>query len=154
VQTAATLLAAAGLACGLEVTQKNDYPVTQGTGFSVSEVILSPTPIDYTGIEQPDVVLIASDDGLRELSRNGTMARIGPATLVVADAALALPELAATVLRVPIRQVTGGKQAALAAVGYWLERTGVLPFAVLERTVAGKFGVEEAGKLRELVSRI
>jgi pyruvate/2-oxoacid:ferredoxin oxidoreductase beta subunit/Pyruvate/2-oxoacid:ferredoxin oxidoreductase gamma subunit len=154
VQTAATLLASAGLSCGLEVTQKNDYPVTQGTGFSVSEVILSPGPIDYTGIERPDVVFVVSDDGLRELARNGTVDRIGPHTLVIADASLTLPEVPGRVRRLPVREVAGGKQAALAAVASWAAIGGVVPFDALAGTVEGKFGGEEGATLREVVERL
>ena len=75
VQSSAALLAQAALACGLYVTQKNDNPVTQGSGFSLAEVCLSPRPIEYTGMEQPDVIIIASAEGLKELQANGTLGR-------------------------------------------------------------------------------
>jgi Pyruvate/2-oxoacid:ferredoxin oxidoreductase gamma subunit len=120
IQTAANILARAGLACGLYATQKNDNPVTQGTGFSVSEVILSPEPILYTGIEQPDAVLVASADGLAELERNGVVAAIGPETQVIVDEELELPPLPVEPLRRPLR-ANGGKRAALAAVAAWAE---------------------------------
>ncbi|NIR33508.1 MAG: hypothetical protein GWO11_03450, partial [Desulfuromonadales bacterium] len=63
VQSAAGLLCRAALAAGLYSTQKNDNPVTQGTGFSLAEVCLSPKPIEYTGMESPDVVVAVSRDG-------------------------------------------------------------------------------------------
>jgi 2-oxoglutarate/2-oxoacid ferredoxin oxidoreductase subunit beta len=69
VQTAASLLALAGMQAGLDATQKNDNPVTQGTGFSVSEVILSPEEVLFTGIEKPEALLIVSDEGAGELDR-------------------------------------------------------------------------------------
>ena len=46
VKSTATLLARAGIASGLVVTQKDDYPITVMTGHSVSEVMISPKRID------------------------------------------------------------------------------------------------------------
>lgn len=53
--------------CGLFTSQKNDNPVTVGTGYSTSEIKISPNPIEYTGIETPEVVVITSEDGLKEV---------------------------------------------------------------------------------------
>ena len=114
VQTAAAILARAALGCGLHVTQKNDNPVTQGTGFSVSEVILAPEPILYTGIERPDAVLVTSADGARELAASGLLARADAGTRVVADEQVELPPLPGSVLRLPLRETAGPKLAALA----------------------------------------
>lgn len=142
VQTAATILAQAALMCGLHATQKNDNPVTQGTGFSVSELILSPEPILYTGIERPDAVLVASQEGARELERSGVLGRVGTETLVVADAEIALPSLPATPRRLPLRGAAGGKLAALAAVTAWLGADGSLPEQALQAAVAARLGSE------------
>ncbi|MCK7509936.1 MAG: hypothetical protein MZV70_41825 [Desulfobacterales bacterium] len=49
--TAGEILCLAGLHAGLNVTQKNDYDITVLRGPSISEMILSPQAIDYTGIE-------------------------------------------------------------------------------------------------------
>jgi pyruvate/2-oxoacid:ferredoxin oxidoreductase beta subunit len=126
VQSAATSLAKAALACGLHVSQKNDNPITQGSGFSLSELILSPLPIDFTGIETPDAVLVASDDGARELMRSGTLARCGEGTLVLADAGVTLPGRSGEVRRAPLRAHAGPKGAAAAAVAWWVEVTGAI----------------------------
>ncbi|HEX6853028.1 MAG TPA: thiamine pyrophosphate-dependent enzyme [Candidatus Polarisedimenticolaceae bacterium] len=131
VQSAATSLAKAALACGLHVSQKNDNPITQGSGFSLSELILSPHPIDYTGIETPDAVLVASDDGARELARSGTFSRCGEGTLVLADEGVALPNVAGDVRRAPLRAGAGAKGAAAAAVLWWVELTGAIDRAAV-----------------------
>jgi hypothetical protein len=70
---------------GLYSTQKNDNPVTQGSGFSLSEICLSPKPIEYTGMESPDVVLVVSEDGWKELQANGTLAACREETLLLVD---------------------------------------------------------------------
>ena len=41
----------------MQVTQRNDYDITVMRGPSVSELILSPEPILFTGVEQPDVIV-------------------------------------------------------------------------------------------------
>ena len=104
VQSAASLFCRAALAAGLYTTQKNDNPVTQGSGFSLAEVCVSPQPIEYTGMECPDVVIAASNEGLRELQANGTLARSQPGTLVLLDDELEVSSLQGRVLRVPLRR--------------------------------------------------
>lgn len=88
VQSAAALFCRAALAAGLYTTQKNDNPVTQGTGFSLSEICLSREPIEYTGMETPNVVLVLSQDGWKELAANGTLRRCEPETLLFLDSQL------------------------------------------------------------------
>jgi len=63
VRTAAT----AGVLSGLWATQRDDYPVTVMTGHSVSELILSPEEILYTGIETPDALLVVAEEGLAKV---------------------------------------------------------------------------------------
>ncbi len=63
VQSSAALLCRVAMSVGLYSTQKNDNPVTQGYGFSLSEICLSPYPIEYTGMESADVVIVVSQEG-------------------------------------------------------------------------------------------
>jgi len=69
VGSASKLLARAGIISGLWAAQRDDYPITIKTGHSVSELILSPDAVEYTGIARPDGLLILSDDGLRKAQR-------------------------------------------------------------------------------------
>ena len=127
VQSAASALAQAAIHCGLYATQKNDNPVTQGTGFSVSEIILSPEPILFTGIESPDAVLIVSQDGAQELVRANLFAHLSEETFIIADEGVRMPESAAIIQRYSLRAPAGGKNAAALAILQWLELTGALP---------------------------
>jgi pyruvate/2-oxoacid:ferredoxin oxidoreductase beta subunit/Pyruvate/2-oxoacid:ferredoxin oxidoreductase gamma subunit len=79
--SAATNLARAGLNCGLYATQQDDYPVTVQTGHSLSEVKLSPHPIHFAGIEEPDAVLVVSADGLRVAKK--TLERLTEKDIVI-----------------------------------------------------------------------
>jgi 2-oxoglutarate ferredoxin oxidoreductase subunit beta len=144
VQTAASLLASAAMRAGLQATQKNDNPVTQGTGFSVSEVILSPEEVLFTGIEEPDALLAVSNDGCRELARSGMFGRANEATLVVADAEVSLPDLPCRVVRFPFRQSAGAKLAAAAAVAVWVDVARGIPLDAFWKALDARFGREAA----------
>jgi 2-oxoglutarate ferredoxin oxidoreductase subunit beta len=136
VQSASALFCRAALAAGLYTTQKNDNPVTQGTGFSLAEICLSPHPVEYTGMENPDVVIIASDDGLKELEANGTLARCRPETLLLMDAELAPPAVQGRVLQLALRRAASPQRAALAGLAAWLALSSVLPSAAWEAALA------------------
>jgi pyruvate/2-oxoacid:ferredoxin oxidoreductase beta subunit len=62
--TAGELLCLAGLHAGLHATQKNEYNITVLRGPSISELILSPEEIDFTGIENPSVIAALSQEGI------------------------------------------------------------------------------------------
>lgn len=66
VRTAAQLLARAAVRSGLYATQKDTFPVTVMKGFSLSELILSPEPIDDLQISGPDRLVIVSQDGFEK----------------------------------------------------------------------------------------
>ncbi len=67
VRSAAQALGYAGVLSGLYVTQADDYPTTVKSGHSVSEIILSPEEIRYTGIARPDALVLLSEDGLAKV---------------------------------------------------------------------------------------
>ncbi|MBI4462338.1 MAG: 2-oxoacid:acceptor oxidoreductase family protein [Acidobacteria bacterium] len=146
VQSSAALFCRAALAAGLYSTQKNDNPVTQGTGFSLAEICLSPCPIEYTGMESPDVVIVVSDDGWKEVEVNGTFARCRADTLLVIDAELPDPPARGRLLRLPLRRLATPKRAALAGLAAWLARTSILPAAAWE-AVLGTLEEERRAEL-------
>ena len=123
VQSAAAILAQAAVLSGLHCIQKNDYPVTVGSGFSVSEVKLSPEPILYTGTDRPDAILVVSSDGLAKVDVSR------PDALVVGDDTLTLPKHAR---RLPLRKELGATSAALGAIGAFVARTRLLDPTALE----------------------
>jgi pyruvate/2-oxoacid:ferredoxin oxidoreductase beta subunit len=136
VQSSAALLCRAALSVGLYSTQKNDNPVTQGSGFSLSEICLSPRPIEYTGMEYVDVVIAVSQDGWNELEANGTLAQLTPGTLLLLDADLEISNPTGRLLRQPFRREAMPKRAALAAIAFWLGMEPVLPSAAWDGVVA------------------
>lgn len=67
--SAATAFCRGAVLSGLWATQRNDYPVTVRAGYSISEVILSPKEIHYTGILKPDLMLVLFPEGLDKTHR-------------------------------------------------------------------------------------
>jgi len=132
VQSSAALLCRAASSVGLYSTQKNDNPVTQGSGFSLSEVCLSPQPIEYTGMESVDVVIGVSQDGWNELRANGTLAQVTPSTLLLLDSELEISNPIGRLLRQPFRRDATPKRAALAAIAFWLGIEPMVPSAAWE----------------------
>jgi len=127
VQSAAVMLAQAGMLAGLHATMKGEYPITVGTGFSVAEVILSKEPINYTGLENPDAMLIVTDDGWIKVKD-----RITSNSKVYVDAKI---EAEGNHIVKPFIKVARKKGAALSSVSLWLKESGVFPVAALEKVV-------------------
>jgi len=66
VRTAGKIVGLAATLCGLWVTQRDDYPVTVRSGHSISELVLAPEEIRYTGVQHPDALFILSEDGYKK----------------------------------------------------------------------------------------
>ena len=99
--TAGELLCLAGASAGCHATQKNDYPITVMRGHSVSEVILSNSAIDYTGIEDPSVVIALAPEGVNR--RKKMLEALSPECIVIKMACVDLPECRATVVEVDFK---------------------------------------------------
>jgi 2-oxoglutarate ferredoxin oxidoreductase subunit beta len=69
VRSAVRTVGLAGVLSGLRAAQRDDYPTTVKSGHSVSELILDPEEIYYTGISRPDALLILTEDGYRKVTR-------------------------------------------------------------------------------------
>ncbi len=129
VQSAAQFLAQAGIAAGAFATKKGEYPITVGTGFSIAEVILSPHPIYYTGIEQPDVAIVVSVDGWEKIR-----GRISRETLLLVDSSVPI-EGDWNVQRFEWQKQAGARGAALLGIATCLKQAEVLPLEVLRSVV-------------------
>ncbi len=135
-QSAVRLAGEAAIVCGLHATQRNDYPVTVKTGHSVAELIIGPDPIDYTGIERPDALVILTADGLRKAA--GYLSRMDPADRVFVTPQVPAVETAAAV-EVVDPEALGVRVArtelALTLLVVALERLGAIPAAAVEEAV-------------------
>jgi 2-oxoglutarate ferredoxin oxidoreductase subunit beta len=150
VQLSSFLFMKAAIASGLHATQKNDNPVTQGSGFSLSELCISSEEILYTGIDVPDAVIIASAEGLKEVRANGTLGRCTADTIVIADQTLAEFDCAGTVSRLPLRSLCTGGRAALSALACLNLAKEWVPQEALWEMIDGKFKEKSAPYHRDI----
>ncbi|NOS86548.1 MAG: hypothetical protein HOP31_15545 [Ignavibacteria bacterium] len=143
VQSTAAMLAEAALMCGLEVTQKNDNPVTQGSGFSLSEVIISPGEINYTGVASADYVIVVSENGLREIKNQDIFNRINDKTIFIVDDSLTIEKKGLNVISLPLRKYCGGDKAAVGAVDYVIRKFEPFQHNAIKLLLEKRFGEYE-----------
>ncbi len=136
--TAGELLCLAGVTAGLHTTQKNDYPITVMRGHSVSEMILSPDPILFTGIEIPQVVVALGQEGIDR--RRRLFAYLPETTLVLAVEGVHIPVCRAMVERVDLKKY-GIKPSdwALAALAWLAAHNRILTPKMLFTALPFKF---------------
>ncbi|MCF6182875.1 thiamine pyrophosphate-dependent enzyme [Lutibacter sp.] len=150
IQSAAKMLAQAGILSGLYATMKGEYPITVGTGFSAAEVILSKKPIQFTGLEKPSVALAVTEDGWNKVKN-----RISSNSKVIVDAKINTESDYETK---EFLKEGGKKGAALSAISYWIQKSNVFPIDALLKVVEGskyeeslKSAIKSAEKFKELV---
>jgi pyruvate/2-oxoacid:ferredoxin oxidoreductase beta subunit/Pyruvate/2-oxoacid:ferredoxin oxidoreductase gamma subunit len=114
--TAGEILCLAGLYAGLQTTQKNEYNVTVLRGHSITEVVLSPEDIGYTGIESPDVVLALSREGVER--RRHIFNEMDDHGLIILDKEIDLPPCNAEVHQIDFKALKiKSHDRALASMG-------------------------------------
>jgi pyruvate/2-oxoacid:ferredoxin oxidoreductase beta subunit/Pyruvate/2-oxoacid:ferredoxin oxidoreductase gamma subunit len=99
--TAGEILFLAGLTASLQTTQKNEYNITVLRGPSISELILAPEEIDYTGIERPSVIVALDQEGVDR--RRALFTNLEADTLVVQIEGVKIPACQAQVQQVDLR---------------------------------------------------
>jgi 2-oxoglutarate ferredoxin oxidoreductase subunit beta len=151
--TAGEILCLSGLVGGLNVTQKNEYNITVLRGPSISEVILSPEQIGYTGIEKPDIILALGQDGV---DRRATLFDIlDEHALIVQLAGVALPPHRARIHRVDFRaQKIKGSDWALAALSVMAKLKIGITFEMLQAALAYRLKGQALVTARDLICRV
>lgn len=133
VRSAARLVAEAAMLSGAWVAQRDDYPITVKTGHSISELVLSPQEVRYTGISRPDVVLGVSEEGLAKCARQ--LAAMNADDRLYVLAGVRHPPTRAQVTTIdPTRaelEVRGGR-VVLFALSQVLRDLGFVPLEALE----------------------
>ena len=150
--TAGGLLARAAILAGMNVSQKNDFHITVMRGPSVTELIVSPGAIRYTGVEQPGVIIALAQEGVRK--GWGLFEKMEKGGRIILTAGLEVPATAGQILEVDFK--AGGikkKEMALAAC-YLLARhrdpiTPEMLEEALKQTFQGKMLEEARGVLEK-----
>jgi Pyruvate/2-oxoacid:ferredoxin oxidoreductase gamma subunit len=136
--TAGELLCLAGASAGCHATQKNDYPITVMRGHSISEIILSDIAIEYTGIEDPSIVIALAPEGVNR--RKQMIADLSPKSIVIKAAGVELPLCQATIIEVDFKaKKIKSQDWALAALTVLAQANKVLNMDMLHAALKLRF---------------
>ena len=151
--TAGEVLAGAGLTAGLQVTQKSEYNITVMTGPSITELILSPLPIDYTGITKPTVVIAIASEGVER--RRDLFAQLAPEAVVLREAQVEIPATPAKVVTVDFKsQKLKKNDWAMASLAVLAGMNKVISPQMLDAAVENRFKGDILRMTRELLSKV
>ncbi len=131
--TAASALCRGAILSGLWASQRNDYPVTVRSGYSLAEVILSPEKIAYTGVSKPDLIVLLSREGLRQVSAQIESLTGGESLFI--ESSLLPVETQARVVPLEARDAGKQKEWSLKAIARVVEVTGLYPLEALEEAL-------------------
>jgi pyruvate/2-oxoacid:ferredoxin oxidoreductase beta subunit/Pyruvate/2-oxoacid:ferredoxin oxidoreductase gamma subunit len=136
--TAGDLLCYAGLTAGMNTTQKNEYNITVLRGPSITEVILSPDEIGFTGIGQPDLIMAIGQEGVDR--RKAIFDNLDEKTLVTKAEDIMLPPSEARVHPVDFKaQNIKGPDRALASLALASKMNRVLNQEMLQSALKIRF---------------
>ncbi len=127
IRSTATALALGGMYSGLWATQRDDYPTTVMSGYSVSEVILSRDEILHMGIEKPDIVAVLTPEGLLQVPRQLRAMDESQTVYVVPELADQLETRAHKVVFNLDRAAITRKSLAVAATAAMVRHAGLYP---------------------------
>jgi pyruvate/2-oxoacid:ferredoxin oxidoreductase beta subunit/Pyruvate/2-oxoacid:ferredoxin oxidoreductase gamma subunit len=138
VRSAVRHAAVAAIKSGLYAAQRDDYPVTVKTGHSLSKLILADRPIDYAGAEQPDVLVVLSDDGYAKVRHRAKHLPSHTQVFTLPKfAAIETPAIVHVLHPGRLPRRVGKADLALVLVAAVLQRIGVIPIEAL-RSAAGE----------------
>jgi Pyruvate/2-oxoacid:ferredoxin oxidoreductase gamma subunit len=150
--TAGEILCIAGLTAGLRTTQKNEYNITVLRGPSISELILSPEEIDYTGIEMPSVVVALDREGVDR--RRSLFKHLEKDVLVIQISGVTIPAGKARIHQVDLKNL-GIKRTdwALASLAVMAKLNRILSAEMLKAALKLKFKGKNYQAALEIISR-
>ncbi|RPI28864.1 MAG: 2-oxoglutarate synthase, partial [Chloroflexota bacterium] len=138
INTAASTFCRGALLSGLYAAQRNDYPVTVKSGHSISEVILSHEKITYTGISQPEVMIILFNEGLASVKNR--LAGLSPGDRVYVHSGLLPLETPASIIPIDFKRcgAWGDKKEywGIMALALVLENLNLFPLDALKAAIA------------------
>jgi pyruvate/2-oxoacid:ferredoxin oxidoreductase beta subunit/Pyruvate/2-oxoacid:ferredoxin oxidoreductase gamma subunit len=150
--TAGEILCLAALAAGLNTTQKNEYNITVLRGPSISELILSPDEIDYTGIQRPGVVLALAREGVDR--RKDLFKQLDSEALVLQADGLEVPVCNARIYPMDLKTQGVKKQDwALASLGVMAQLGKIISSEMLTAALRIRFKGKTLDTALELVRK-
>lgn len=151
--TAGDIICHAGITAGFHATIKNDYNITVLRGQSVSEILLDPDAIGYTGLESPHVVLALSDEGVTR--RKKIFAGLRPDAFVLKEKSVTLPDTFAQVEEIDFKALKIKKPDwALAALGILAKKELVLTTDQLVSAMKSHFSPNVFSLAQETLDKV
>ncbi len=136
--TAATFFSQGAMFSGLWSTQRNDYPTTVKSGHSISEIVLSPEEILFTGITKPDLMLVLFPEGLAKVQKH--IRNLTPKDTIFIHASLLTVETQAQKIILDFKDAGpyGKKKEywAMLAIAKIIEVTGIYPLEAFKEAIA------------------
>jgi pyruvate/2-oxoacid:ferredoxin oxidoreductase beta subunit/Pyruvate/2-oxoacid:ferredoxin oxidoreductase gamma subunit len=140
INSAASLFCRGAVISGLYTTQRNDYPVTVKSGHSVSEVILAPNPIGYTGIVRPQLMIVLFKEGLARV--RAQLAEMSEEDTLVINQDLLPVGTKAQVIALDFRRAGGGASKkeswAMVALAATLTKLNLYPVEAFKEAVGAR----------------
>ncbi len=144
INTIGEIACLAAMHSGLYAAQKNDYPITVLRGHSVAELVFDASPISYTGISNPKVIVCVAQEGVDR--RKKMFESFGSETVVLTWPGLDIP---ATSAKIEIFSPKGvkvtKKQRGMALLARLAQMESVFDQKALESGIKNKY----TGKLRD-----
>ena len=133
----------------MKTTQKNEYNITVLRGPSISELILSPEEIDFSGIDNPTVVVALDQEGVDR--RRDLFERLAKDALIIQIRGVSLPTSKARIHRVDLKaQGIKHPDRALASLAVLAKLKKVIHPQMLEAALKVRF----KGKLLDSAMQI
>ena len=151
--TAGDILCLAGLTARLKVTQKNEYNITVLRGPSISEVILSPEEIGFTGIERPAAIMAIGQEGVER--RAYIFDHLNKDTLIIQARGVEVPPSNAKVHLVDFKgQGVKVHDWALASLSVQAKLNKVINLEMLRSALEARFKDSVLASTLDLVERV
>lgn len=143
IRYAASLLARAAIMSGNHATQKDDFPITVLTGFSISDVIISPEPINNLEPSPVDILLVLSESGYARFRSQDRIARKVYSVCGGVDACA---------VEIPLKAAVKKEHIAIFGISQVLQREGIIDPAQFRNSIEhfgyrGRSGEELAPQL-------
>jgi 2-oxoglutarate ferredoxin oxidoreductase subunit beta len=132
--TAATLFSRGALLSGLWASQRSDYPVTVKSGYSLSEVNLSPNEIPFTGVSKPDLMVVLAPEALGKVGTKISALRERDRLYIDAD--LMPVNTRAKIIPLHFGSTRRKQGWAITALAGVLRHAGIYPLDALKEAVS------------------
>lgn len=151
--TAGDIVCYAGLSAGMNVSMKNDYNITVLRGQSVSEILISPEKIGYSGIEMPTVLLALSDEGVKQ--RKKLFPVLLESTFLIKEKSVCIPETPADIVEIDFKELNIKRQDwALASLALMAKSEKALNLEMLQIALKLRFSEKNYLGAMEIVNKI